>query len=225
VIAPESGAPGTITYTFNTKGVVPILTNTESTTQISGVSGVALYQDNNYLAVNGGKYIYVIKISESGALSIESYYQEQDSSNYIAYGSNSEFVFTNDSYYLYSYSIDNFSESGSIEVSTQDFLYGIAINESGTFAYATDGESTVYTLSIGNTGAFHPESSVSVANSNPSGIALSPDGAYAYVLNNNNNKIYVYSIGSNGYLTPVKDSVYLPGLGQNAVAITSYKAP
>ena len=225
VIAPESGAPGTITYTFNTKGVVPILTNTESTTQISGVSGVAPFQDNSYLAVSTDAYIRVINISESGVLSTESSYQEQKTSSYIAYGSNSEFVVTTDSFNLYSYDASqDFTNAESIEVLTDNYLSGIAINESGTFAYTiNNNKSTVYTYSIDSSGNFSYESSVSVANSNPQGIALSPDGAYAYV--QNNNKINVYSIGSNGYLTPVKDSVYLPGLSQNAEAITSYKAP
>jgi len=87
--------------------------------------------------------------------------------------------------------------------------YGIAVTPSGQYAYtANNTANTVSPFSVGSNGSLTPitcSGSNCTTGINPEGIAVSPNGQYLYTANRGSSTgaISVFSIGSNGSLTPV----------------------
>lgn len=85
----------------------------------------------------------------------------------------------------------------------------IAINPAGTYAYVTNlASNTLSMFAIGGNGILTPLSPATVVTTQPSAIIINPAGTYAYVFNATpdlvaNSTISMYSINSNGMLTPL----------------------
>lgn len=87
--------------------------------------------------------------------------------------------------------------------------YGVAVSPNGQFLYtANNSSNSVSAFSIGSNGSLTSVScpgSNCTTGTNPEGIAVSPNGQYLYTANRGSSAgaISVFSIGSNGSLTPV----------------------
>jgi DNA-binding beta-propeller fold protein YncE len=87
--------------------------------------------------------------------------------------------------------------------------YGVAVTPNGQYLYTANNNSkSVSAFSIGSNGSLTPitcSGSNCTTGTNPEGIAVSPNGQYLYTANRGatTGAISVFSIGSNGSLTPV----------------------
>ena len=89
--------------------------------------------------------------------------------------------------------------------------YTIAINPAGTYAYTTNaGTNTVSMYSIDSSGVLNALSSPTIASGGiPLGIttftlpALGSSSSFVYVVNDSDNTVSMYAIGSNGQLSPL----------------------
>jgi 6-phosphogluconolactonase (cycloisomerase 2 family) len=87
--------------------------------------------------------------------------------------------------------------------------YGVAVTPNGQYLYtANNNSNSVSAFSIGSNGSLTPitcSGGNCTTGTNPEGIAVSPNGQYLYTANRGSSTgaISVFSIGSNGALTPV----------------------
>jgi DNA-binding beta-propeller fold protein YncE len=108
---------------------------------------------------------------------------------------------------------------------------GIAISPNGAYLYVTNygsaaGANGLSAYSIGSGGALTPiTTGTFTTGSNPSWIAISPDGAYLYVTNHGSSDgiggISAYSIGPGGALTAITSGTFNTGWTPAGIAIVT----
>ncbi len=96
---------------------------------------------------------------------------------------------------------------------------GIAV--SSKFAYVADGSNGVFAYTINaTTGQLTAVGAAVAAGNNPSNVAISPNGAFVFVTNQDSNDVSAYTVdGSTGALTLVTGSPFGAGTGPMAVTV------
>ncbi len=99
----------------------------------------------------------------------------------------------------------------------------IAIEPSGRYAYIVGDANIVTQWQLGPTGGLAAITSPAGAGTTPTNVSVDPSGKYAYVSNYNSNNVSMYSINSNGALSPLVATVPsgTVAAGTNPTAITS----
>ena len=105
-------------------------------------------------------------------------------------------------------------------------IANIIVTCKSQFAYVVNSSAnTVSMYSIGSDGILTPLNVPTVATGNlPNGITINPAGTFAYVTNtdflqNTNPSISMYSIGTNGILTPLSTPTVVTGLAPQEITI------